>query len=60
MKERRKRGKQGGGASGEGMEEARIGRKARKEAATEEKRERENGGDRKGELLRGLVERRDE
>ena len=41
------------------MEEARNGRKGRKEAATEEKRERERNGDREGELQRGLVERRD-
>ena len=40
------------------MEEARNGRKARKEAVTEEKRERENCRDREGELQRGLMERR--
>ena len=40
------------------MEEARNGRKARKEAVTEEKREGENCRDREGELWRRLVERR--
>ena len=35
------------------MEEARNGGEAQKEAATDEERERANGGDKKGELQRG-------